>query len=55
MQIELTRKVQKQVENCHDKDIKSKVYEIIRSVMKTESMIRFHNLKNLLVINTVIA
>jgi mRNA interferase RelE/StbE len=47
MQIELTRKFQKQVENCHDKDIKSKVYEIIRSVMKTESMIRFHNLKKL--------
>lgn len=47
MDIELTRKFQKQIENCKSQEIKSKVFEIIQSVIKTESMIRFHNLKKL--------
>ena len=55
MNIELTRKFQKQIENCHNQEIKSKVFEIIQSVIKTESMIRFHNLKKLTGYNTVIA
>jgi hypothetical protein len=34
MDIELTRKFQKQIENCKNQGIKSKVFEIIQSVIR---------------------
>ncbi len=47
MEIQLTRKFQKQVENCKDSRIKSKIFDIIQSVIETNSMVGFHNLKKL--------
>jgi mRNA interferase RelE/StbE len=47
MQIELTRKFQKQVENCKDKHIRSKVLDIIQVVIASESLNEFVNLKKL--------
>jgi hypothetical protein len=46
MQIEFTRKFQKQIDSCTDKRIKLKIAEIIREIIRTESMIGFNNLKN---------
>jgi mRNA interferase RelE/StbE len=48
MQIELTRKFQKQVENCKDKHIRSKVLDIIQAVIASESLNEFVNLKKLI-------
>lgn len=47
MQIEFTRKFQKQIDSCTDKRIKLKIAEIIREIIQTESMIGFNNLKKL--------
>ncbi len=47
MQIELTHKFKKQVENCKDHRIKSKILEIIQAVMTTGSMQGISNLKKL--------
>jgi mRNA interferase RelE/StbE len=47
MQIELTRKFQKQVENCNDRRIRSKVLVIIQAVIASESLNEFANLKKL--------
>ena len=47
MQIEFTRKFQKQIDSCTDKRIKLKIAEIIREIIRTESMIGFNNLKKL--------
>jgi len=47
MQIELTHKFQKQVLNCNDPRIKSKIYKIIQQVKACDSMIEFPNLKKL--------
>ena len=45
MQIALTRKFHKQVENCKDLQTRSKVLIIIEDVSASESMIGFNNLK----------
>ena len=47
MQIEFTRKFQKQVENCHDKHIKNKILAVIQAVIASENLIVFPNLKKL--------
>jgi len=47
MQIELTRKFQKQVLNCNDPRIKSKIYDIIQQVKACDKMNEFPNLKKL--------
>lgn len=47
MQIELTRKFKKQVEYCKDRQLRSKVLAIIQSVIESESMNEFANLKKL--------
>ena len=47
MQIELTRKFQKQVENCNDKHIKSKILAIVQAVIASENLNEFPNLKKL--------
>jgi mRNA interferase RelE/StbE len=47
MQIELTRKFQKQVENCNDKHIKSKILAIVQAVIDSENLNEFPNLKKL--------
>ena len=47
MQIELTRKFQKQVEACDNLRIRLKVLSIIQVVIATESMNEFVNLKKL--------
>ena len=47
MQIELTRKFQKQVENCNDKHIISKILDIIQAVIASENLNEFPNLKKL--------
>jgi len=47
MHIELTRKFQKQVENCKDKRIRYKVLTIIQAVIETENLNEFPNLKKL--------
>lgn len=47
MQIELTRKFQKQVSNCTEHRIKLKILAIIESVTASESMTGFPNLKKL--------
>jgi hypothetical protein len=47
MQIELTRKFQKQVENCNDKHIRSKILAIIQAVIATENLNELPNLKKL--------
>ncbi len=47
MQVEFTRKFQKQVENCTEKRVKLKVAEIIHDVIRTDSMVDFNNLKKL--------
>ena len=47
MQIEITRKFRKQVEDCKDQRIKSKVLQIIEDVISVETMNGFTNLKKL--------
>lgn len=47
MQIELTRKFQKQVENCNDLRTRLKILAIIEAVIASDSMNEFHNLKKL--------
>jgi mRNA interferase RelE/StbE len=47
MQIELTHKFQKQVLNCNDPRIKSKIYTIIQQVKACDNMDEFPNLKKL--------
>ena len=47
MQIELTRKFQKQVSNCADQRIRLKILAIIKSVTASESMTGFPYLKKL--------
>jgi len=47
MQIELTRKFQKQVENCKDEHIRSKILAIIKAVIASENLNEFPNLKKL--------
>jgi len=47
MQIELTRKFRKQVENCNDRRIKRRIADIIEAVMASDSMNGFNNLKKL--------
>lgn len=47
MQIELTRKFQKQVEGCNDKRIRLKVLSIMQKVIATDQMNGFTNLKKL--------
>ena len=45
MQIEITRKFRKQVEDCNNNQIKPKVLNIIGAVIASERMIEFSNLK----------
>ena len=47
MQIELTRKFRKQVESYNDRRLKLKVAAIIETVMATDTMNGFNNLKKL--------
>ena len=47
MQIDVTRKFQKQVIECNDRRIKMKVSEVIEEVIAAENMIGFKNLKKL--------
>jgi mRNA interferase RelE/StbE len=47
MQIELTRKFRKQVENLKHRPTKVKVLAIIDAVVAAESMVEFPNLKKL--------
>ena len=47
MQIEITRKFQKQVENCVDRHISSKILNIVETVIASENMNGFPNLKKL--------
>ena len=47
MQIELTRKFQKQVESCNDRRIRMKVLSILNSVITSKNMTEFPNLKKL--------
>jgi len=47
MHIELTRKFQKQVENCNDKHIKSKILAVIQAIIASENLNDFPNLKKL--------
>ena len=47
MQIEITRKFQKQIDDCKDKRIKLKVLGIIQAVIMSEHMNGFTNLKKL--------
>jgi mRNA interferase RelE/StbE len=47
MQIEITHKFQKQVNNCTDPRIRSRVLSIIEAVIASESMNGFANLKKL--------
>ena len=47
MHVELTHKFKKQVENCRDQRIKSKISEIIQAVIANDSMQGFSNLKKL--------
>lgn len=48
MQIELANKFQKQVLNCNDPKIKSKIYTIIQQVKACDTMNEFPNLKKLI-------
>ncbi len=47
MQIEFTNKFQKQVLNCNDQGINSKIYSIIQQVKACDNMNGFPNLKKL--------
>ena len=47
MQIELTRKFQKQVENCNDKHIRSRILATIQAVIASENLNELPNLKKL--------
>lgn len=47
MQIEITRKFRKQVEDCKDQRIRSKILSIIEAVISSDNMNEFHNLKKL--------
>ena len=47
MQIEITRKFRKQVEDCKDQRLRSKVLQIIEDVISVETMNGFTNLKKL--------
>jgi mRNA interferase RelE/StbE len=47
MQIEITRKFRKQVDDCKDQRIRSKILSIIENVISADKMNDFHNLKKL--------
>ena len=47
MQIEITHKFQKQVEGCNDRRQRSKVLSIIETVITSDNMNGFPNLKKL--------
>lgn len=47
MRIEITHKFQKQLNECNDKRIRSKVANIIQDVILINSMVGFNNLKKL--------
>ena len=47
MQIEITRKFQRQVEECRDRRVRSKILSIIEAVASSQSMNGFPNLKKL--------
>lgn len=47
MQIEITRKFRKQVEDCKDQRLRSKILHIIEDVISVETMNGFTNLKKL--------
>ncbi len=47
MQIEITHKFQKQVLNCNDSGLKSKIYAIIDRIASVDQMNGFPNLKKL--------
>ena len=47
MQIEITRKFRKQVDDCKDQRIRSKILSIIENVISADKTNDFHNLKKL--------
>jgi len=47
MLIEITRKFRKQVEDCKDQRIRSKILALIEAVISAENMNEFPNLKKL--------
>ena len=47
MQIELTRKFQKQVSGCNDQRIRLKIHAVIEAVIASDNMNEFPNLKKL--------
>jgi mRNA interferase RelE/StbE len=47
MQIEITRKFQKQIESCNGKHVINKILAIIQAVIASENLIEFPNLKKL--------
>lgn len=47
MQIELTRKFQKQLDSCQDRTITNKVLGVIDEVIGAETINQIHNLKKL--------
>jgi mRNA interferase RelE/StbE len=47
MQIELTRKFQKQVSGCNDQRLRLKIHAVIEAVIASDNMNEFPNLKKL--------
>ena len=47
MEIRLTRKFQKQIEDCKDQRVKMKVSDVIQAVIQSEHMKGFKNIKKL--------
>jgi len=47
MQIELTRKFQKQMDSCQDQTISNRVIHVIDEVIAAETINQIHNLKKL--------
>jgi len=47
MQIEFTRKFQKQLESCQDHKISNRVIRVIEEVIEAETVNQIHNLKKL--------
>lgn len=47
MQVEITRKFRKQVEDCKDQRLRSKLLHIIEEVISADNMNQFNNLKKL--------
>lgn len=47
MQIEITRKFRKQVEDCKDQRVRTKILSIIETVISADNLNDFHNLKKL--------